>query len=112
MQIASINTEVGVKVDAMARCFLQRDEAFLIAAVTRSGDPAALPLRRRGTDRRPGTAARRSADTAAARAPATLPPFRSGGAVPTVVPVPQRVNLLLPLRALRQPRRRSAPAAR
>ena len=33
VQIASVDTEVGVKVDAMARCFLLRDEAFLIAAV-------------------------------------------------------------------------------
>ena len=54
-------------------------------------------LRRRGANRRPNAAARRSA-AAAAHAPTTLSPFRFGGAVPTVVPVPRRVDLPLPLR--------------
>ena len=59
----------------------------------------------------------------AARAPATLPPFRSGTASPTIVPVrgasvltvvqtPQHVDLPLPLRALRRTYRRCAPAVR
>ena len=41
-----------------------------------------------------------------------LPPLRSGGAAPTVVPVPRRVKLPLPLplRALQRPCRRSDPA--
>ena len=77
----------------------------------RSGDRTAVPLRRRGANRRPNAGARRSA-TAAARAPTPLSPFCSGGSVPTVVPVPRRVNLLLPLHALRRPHRRSALAVR
>ena len=72
--------------------------------------PTAVPLRQCGADRHHGTAARRSA-AATAGAPATLPPFRSGGAVPTVVPVLQRVDLPLPLRALWRPHRCPDPAA-
>ena len=88
----------------------------------RSVDPTALPLRRRGAERRLGAPAHRSV-AGTARAPATLPPFRSGTASPTIVPVrgasvltvvqtPQRVDLPLPLRALRRTYRRCAPAVR
>ena len=88
----------------------------------RSVDPTALPLRRRGADRRLDAAAHRSA-AGAARAPANPPPFRSGSASPTIVPVrgasvltvvptPQRVYLPLPLGALRQTCHRSAPVVR
>ena len=108
----------------------------------RSGDPTAVRLRRRGADHRPGFAARRSA-AAAACVPAALPLSRSGStrrpssrchglsicrcrctrsggptAVPlqqyaqTVILVPRLVDLLLLLRALRRPYCRSAPAAR
>ena len=88
----------------------------------RSVDPTALPLRRRGADRRLDAAAHRSA-AGAARAPANPPPFRSGSASPTIVPVrgasvltvvptPQRVDLPLLLRALRRTYRRSTPAVR
>ena len=42
----------------------------------------------------------------------TLPPFRSGGAVPTAVLTPQRVDLPLPLWVLQRRCRRSAPAMR
>ena len=97
-----------------------------------SSDPAAVPLRQCGADRRPGTAARLSA-AAAVRAQATPPPFRSGGATPIIIPVPWRVDLPpaepstavaptdvsvprgadlpLILCALRPPYRSSAPAA-
>ena len=78
---------------------------------TRSNNPVAVLLRRLGADRCPGTTARQSS-AAAARAPATPPPFCSGSAVPTVLPAPRRVDLPLPLRALRRSYRRSAPAAR
>ena len=54
----------------------------------------------------PHTAARISLCTAA------RPPFRSGSAASTVVPVRWRVDLPFPLRALRRPCRRSAPALR
>ena len=77
----------------------------------RSGDPISLPLRRRSADRRPDTAARRSA-AAVVGSPATLPPFRSSDAVPTVVPVSRHIDLPLPLRALCRPYRPSAQAAR
>ena len=54
----------------------------------------------------PHTAARISLCTAA------WPPFCSGSAASNVVPVRWRVDLPLPLRALRRPCRRSAPALR
>ena len=63
------------------------------------GRAAAVPLRQCGVDRRPGPVARRSA-VSAESAKATLPPFRSGIAAPTVVLAPQRVCLPLLLCAL------------